>query len=166
MNQSPPRTGGTQPPTIFQYGPRFVSVPASLKISRLKVWHLSSLSACCSCYPPFIFIPLIIFSEEYELWSSSQYSSLLFPFNSWIQTVASGFSKNLGSRATRQALSQSYTKGKIITYQPWCFHTGNGTKEDSEPKGNKTVMGVHSDVVERAVPRRSLLSKRHACLQG
>ena len=148
MYQSPPRTGGTQPPTIFQYGPTFVSVPASLKVSRLKVWHLSSLSACSSCYPSFIFIPPIIFSEGYELWSSSPYSGLLFPSTSWIQTVSSVFSKNLGSTATRHALSQSYTKGKIITYQPWCFHTGNGTKEDSEPNGNKTVMGVHSDVVK------------------
>jgi hypothetical protein len=84
----------------------------------------------------------------------------------FLDPVSSLFSKNLRSTATRQALSQPYTNGKITTYQPSCFYIGNGTKEDSEPNGNKTVKHVHCEVVERAVPSGSVLSKRHACLQG
>jgi hypothetical protein len=85
---------------------------------------------------------------------------------SFLYPVSSMFSKNLGYTATQKALSQPYTKGKITTHQPWYFYIGNGTKEDSEPNGNKTVKDVYCDVVERAVQGRSVLSKHHACLQG
>jgi hypothetical protein len=168
MNQSPPRTGGTGESTtsyhlsVRAYVCLCARFPEGFPTKSVAfITIISVVLMLSSLY----FIPLIIFSEQYELRRSSQYSSLSFPSPSWIHSPQRFLKTwNLPRRDRRY---HSHTqKAKLQHISPDVFTLGTVRTKILNRMVNKTVKDVQCDVVERAVPRRSVLSKRHACLQG